>query len=161
MAMVTQQQLLIGTRIADFKVSPTRVAVGETVTIAGTLQWHLWPICIWYGLEGKTVEIIADTAKIGETNSGSGGGFRFTWTPTSAGTYWVKAHFPGDIIYNGCDSQTVKVEVITPEQKRQEEMQFWALVGVGVAGALGVVGMVLYHFEEQRRMEMILARRRA
>jgi hypothetical protein len=158
--MVTQQ-LLIGTRIVDFRVWPTRVAVGETVTIAGTLQQHVPILCWWKALEGKTVEIIADTVKLGEVVSGSGGGFRFTWTPTSVGVYWVKAHFPGDILFNGCDSETVKVEVITSEQKRQEEMQFWTLVGVCAVGAVAIAGMVLYHFEEQRRLEMILARRRA
>jgi hypothetical protein len=102
-------------------------------------------LCFWYGLEGKTVEIIADTVKLGETNSGSGGGFRFIWTPTSVGTYWIKAHFPGDIIYNGCDSQTVKVEVITPEQKQQEQMYFLAMVGIGAAAAITIIGLILYY----------------
>lgn len=157
--MVAQQQLLVGTRIADFRCSPTRVAVGETVTIAGTLQWHTPVLCWWNALEGKTVEFLADTAKLGETTSGSGGGFRFLWTPRETGTYWIKAHFPGDIIYNRCESQTVRVEVISKEQKREEEMRFWALVGVGVVAVVGVVGGVIYYLQEQRRMEMLLAMR--
>jgi len=148
--MVAEQQLLIGTRIADFRVWPTRVVVGETVTIAGTLQWHLWPLCWWYALEDKPIEIIADTAKIGDVTSGSGGGFRFTWTPTSIGTYWVKARFPGDLIYNGCESQVVRVDVITKEQREAEQMQFWILVGICVAGALGVTGMILYYLGGRR-----------
>jgi hypothetical protein len=152
---------LLSTRITNFRVSPTKVAVGETVTIAGTLQWHTPILCFWNALEGKGVEIIADTTKLGEVSSGSGGGFRFTWTPKSVGVYWVRAKFPGDlIIYNGCESQTLRVDVITKEQKQLEEMQFWALVGVGAATVLAVTGAVIYHFERSREMELILARRR-
>jgi hypothetical protein len=113
-------------------------------------------------LEGEPIEIIADTTKLGETSSGSGGGFRLTWIPKSAGAYWVKARYPGTLImYAGCESQTVRIDVITPEQKQQEEMQFWVLVGVGVTTVLAITGAVIYHFEEQRRMELILARGRA
>jgi len=155
--LVAQQQLLVGTRIADFRCSPTRVAVGETVTIAGTLQWHTPVLCWWNALEGKTVEILADTAKLGETTSGSGGGFRFLWTPRETGTYWIKAHFPGDLIYNGCDSQTVRVEVISKEQKEEEERRFWMMVGLGGAVAVAVIGGVLYYIDRSRRREMIMA----
>jgi len=159
--MQAQELALLSTRIADYRVSPVRVVAGESVTISGTLQWHVPLICWWNALEGKTVEIIADTIKLGEVSSGSGGGFRFTWTPKDVGVYWVKARFPGDlIVYNGCESQTVKVDVITPEQKQREEMQFWGLVGVGALTVVGVVGAVIYYYEEERRMELLLARRR-
>jgi hypothetical protein len=157
---VNQQALILASRITDYKVNPTRVAVGETVTIAGTLQWHTPILCWWNPLEGRKIEVIADTAKLGETASGSGGGFRFTWSPTTVGTYWIKARFPGNLIYNACESQTVRVDVITTEKKREEEMWFWGLVGTGVFGTLIIIGMVLYHVEEMRRMELLLARRR-
>jgi hypothetical protein len=39
-------------------------------------------------------------------------------------------------------------------------MQIWALVGIGAATALAITGAVIYHFEQERRMELILARRR-
>jgi hypothetical protein len=159
-SMATQQRLLVGTRIIDFNVSPTRVAVGETITITGTLQWHLWPFCWWYPLEGKIILIIADSVKVGEALSGSDGKFRFLWTPTNAGVYWVKAHFPGDLTYNGCDSQTIKVEVITPEQKQQEQMQFYTTLGVVIAGVVGVVALVVHHIEEEKRLETLIAMRR-
>jgi hypothetical protein len=158
---VNQQLALLGTRIADFKVTPTRVAVGETVTIAGTLQWHTPILCWWNALGDKTIEIIADTTKLGEATSGSGGGFRFVWTPTSVGVYWVKAHFPGDLIlYNGCESQTVRLDVITKEQKAEEERQFFALVGIGAVTVVAIVGVAVYAYEEERRLSLMLAKRR-
>ena len=140
---------VVGTRVADFRVSPTRVAVGEAVTVAGTLQWHTPVLCLWYPLEGRAVEVVADTAKLGEVTTGAGGGFRFAWTPREVGAYWVKARFPGDWLYSPCESETVKVEVITREQKEAEERQFWALVGVGVATAVGIAGLVLYYMEKR------------
>jgi len=159
LVMAAQEALLIGTRIADFRVAPTRVAVGESVTITGALQWHTPIICWWNPLEGKPIEVIADTVKIGDATSGSGGGFRFVWTPMSTGIYWVKSRFPGDLLYNGCGSATVRVDVITKEQKGEEERHFWTLVGVGAVIALAVVGGVVYTLEEQSRMRLILARR--
>lgn len=158
--MQAQQALLIGTRITDFRVEPRRVAVGESITIAGTLQWHLWPLCWWNALEGRTIEVFADTVKLGEVASGSGGGFRFTWAPTAVGVYWVKTKFPGDLLYNSCESETVRVDVITPEQKRDEDLRFWGLVGVVVAVTIAVVGGIVYTMEEERRMQLLLARRR-
>jgi hypothetical protein len=144
--MSVQKLALLSTRIVDFKINPTRVAVGETVTITGTLQWHTPILCWWNALEGATVEIIADTAKLGEVTTGSGGGFRFTWTPTAVGTYYVKARFPGDwVTYNPCESQTIKVEVITPEQKQQEQMYFLAMVGIGAAATVTIIGLILYY----------------
>lgn len=154
-----QQALLIGTHITDFRVSPTKVAVGETVTIAGTLQWHLFP-CFWFALEGRTVKILADTTKLGEAKSGGGGGFRFVWTPMYKGAYWIKARFPGDLLYNGCSSATIKVDVMSREEKEEEERRFWALVGVGAVVTLAVVGGVVYTFEEERRFRMLMLRRR-
>jgi len=159
--MATQQQaLLIGTRIADFRVAPARVAVGESVTIAGALQWHVPVVCWWSPLEGKPIEVIADTTKLGEVSSGSGGGFRLVWTPMSVGVYWVKSHFLGDLLYNGCDSPTVKVDVITKKQKEEEEKHFWILVGVGAVITLAVVGGAVYSYQEERRFRLLLARRR-
>ena len=160
MVMAAQQQmLLIDTRIADYRVAPARVAVGESVTITGALQWHVPVICWWNPLEGRPIEVIADTTKLGEVTSGSGGGFRFVWTPTSVGVYWVKSRFPGSILYNECDSATVKVDVITKKQKEEEEKHFWTLVGVGAVITLTVAGAVVYTFEEERKFRLLLTRR--
>ena len=156
-----QQALLIGTRIADYRVFPTRVAVGETVAIGGALQWHTPIICWWNPLVNKSVKVNADSVRIGDVTSGTGGGFRFVWTPMNVGIYWVKARFLGDLLYNGCDSPTVRVDVITKEQKEEEEKHFWTLVGVGAVITLAIVGAVVYTYTEEGRLRMLLARRRS
>lgn len=158
---MAQQELgVAGSRIINFRVSPTRIAIGESVTISGVLQGHTPVLCFWNPIAGAAVDIYADTAKLGTVTTDNSGGFRFVWTPTNVGVYWVKAVYGGDWWYNGCESPTVKVEVITQEQKRQEELQFWTLVGICVAGAVGVVAAVLYHFEQERLLQTLVTARR-
>jgi hypothetical protein len=148
---------IVTTRITDFDANPKKVVVGETVTIRGKLEWHLWP-CIWNPLEGKPIEIIADGGKIGETSTTAGGWFDFIWKPMAAGKYYVKASFPGDIVYSPSVSRTVEVEVITPEEKQREEMVFWSLVAVGIAAAIGIGVAVYQHYETERYISLALAR---
>jgi hypothetical protein len=161
-AQQAQQQELgvAGSRIIDFRVSPTRIAIGESVTISGILQGHTPVLCFWNPIANASVDIYADTTKLGTVTTDSGGGFRFVWTPRAVGVYWVKAVYGGDWWYNGCESPTVKVEVITQEQKRQEELQFYLTLGIIVAGVAGVVAAVLYHFEQERLLQLIMVRRR-
>jgi hypothetical protein len=153
------QQLGFTTRFSNFGASPGRVVVGGTVTIGGKLEWHFWPFCNWISLDGKKVEIYLDGTKMGEATTEEGGVFRFYWTPQAVGTYYVKAHYPGEWpTYEPCDSSPVKVEVITEEQARQEQATTWAIAIVGLLIA-GVIGVAIYqHFETERLITALAAR---
>ena len=150
--------MVVETRISDFKVEPTRVVVGEAIAISGRLEWHQWPFCLWYPLGDKEVEILADSRVVARAKSDADGVFRATWRPYKAGIYWIKARFPGDWWYNPCQSKTIRIEVITPEQKREEELRFWAMVGVGAVAAAGIAAAVIYHFETERQLEILAGR---
>jgi hypothetical protein len=161
--MATQQALGYTTRFSDFGVTPSRLPVGGTVTITGKLQWHFWPFCNWISLDGKKVEIYVDGGKVGEATTQEGGVFRFYWTPQAVGTYYVKAYYPGEWpLYNACESSPVKVEVITPEQYKQEQQQqqamTWVIVIAGVTIA-GIIGFAVYeHLETQKLITLAAAR---
>jgi len=141
---VKARTLLLDTRIVDFHVHPTKVKVGDPVTIAGVLQYHTPVLCWWNALEGKPIEILADSTKIGNATTTEGGGFRFTWYPREVGVYWVKARFPGDLIYDGVESQPVMVEVVTEEEweeAEREKMLFWS--AICAAGAIAAVAIAV------------------
>jgi hypothetical protein len=160
--MAAQQVLsFVTTRFSNFGVTPSRLAVGGTVTITGKLEWHT-PICTWISLDGKAVEIYVDGARVGTAMTEEGGVFRYYWTPQVAGTYYLKAHYPGDWMYNACDTSPVRVEVITPEQQQQEQQQqqamTWAIVIAGVTIA-AIIGVAVYeHLETQKLITLAAAR---
>jgi len=154
---MAEQLGFVTTRFSSFGVTPSRLPVGGTVTITGKLEWHT-PICTWISLDGKTVEIYVDGGKVGEAMTEEGGVFRFYWTPQAVGTYYVKARYPGDWMYNACETSPVKVEVITQEQAKEEQAMNWVIIIAGIMIA-GIIGFAVYeHLETQKLITLAAAR---
>jgi len=154
---VAQTQLGFPTMITNFRVSPTRVAVGEEVRISGYLQWHFTDLCIWQPLTYSTIEIYANNAKVGETHTDENGSFLFIWYPREPGTYFVKAVYPGVFPYDRCESSEIKVEVITQEQKAAEQQQQLAMIVIiGAVAAIAILGGVAIYMHQQRMRELML-----
>jgi hypothetical protein len=148
---------IYATRIIDFSVSDSRPVVGKDVMIQGTLQTHTPIFCWWEGLGGEPVAILVDDREVGSALSGGDGVFHFVWRPTAVGSFLVRARYPGSWKYDPCESTPIRVEVITEEEKKEEELRFWLMVaGVGVA-AVGVIGGVLWYMGESERRRMMMA----
>ena len=112
--------LLVTTRIRDFKASNTRPVVGETIDFTGYLEWHLFPICRWYGLDGKPVKIIVDGKEVASGTTSAGGFFRIYWTPKSPGEYIVRARYDGDPLYNACESPQIRIRGISQRELKAQ-----------------------------------------
>jgi len=150
------QLLLIGTTIFDWYCEPHRLAVGETVTVSGTLAEHYVPICMWRGWGPNPIDLIVNERVVETRDTDPGGKFTFKWVPAAVGTYRLKVRYPGDWMHNPCESPVEIITVITKEQKEKEEMQFWLLVGGAAVAAVAVVGGVVWYAEEARRRELML-----
>jgi hypothetical protein len=148
---------IFGTRIVDFAVSNTRPVVGEDVLIQGTLQTHVPILCWWEGAGGETVAIIVDDREVGSALSGGDGVFHFMWRPATAGSFLVRARYPGSWKYDPCESTSIHVEVVSKEQKEEEDRRFWLMVAVVGVAAVGVAGGVLWYMGESERRRMMLA----
>ena len=154
--MGERSRLIVNTRIRDFKVSNARPVVGETVEFTGYLQWHLWPLCTFYGADSKLVSVVVDEKTVGSEMTTAEGFFRVYWKPESPGEYIAKAVFAGTIDMNPCTSPPIRITVLTPEQKAEEERRFWLTVaGIGGAVILGLVGFAMYLDYQRRREEMM------
>jgi hypothetical protein len=143
---------LINTRISNFSVSPTLVAVGEPVRVSGRLEAQF--VTTW-GVGGETIEILVDGAVVARVTTAGDGSFSHSLVFSTPGTRMVKARYPGSPIYNGCETGDVAVTVVTPEEKKKkEEMAAIAEVLKWLAVAAGVVGGILlgvYVYKELRK----------
>jgi len=162
MSLQREELGLIGTRFVNFRVSPTRVAVGEPVSIAGTHEEHYVPVlCLWRGWGPSGVDLRVDGTVVASTNTDGEGNFRFAWYLKEVGTYWIKVTYGGDWMHNPCESNEVRVEVITEEQKEEEERRIWLLAaGIGAVILVAIVGLVAWTEYSRRRELMLMAIRR-
>jgi hypothetical protein len=152
-----QVELGIGkSRIVNFKVKPKTVAVGEEVRITGNLQ-GLTPIIGWGPMKNNKVQLVIDGQVAQTTTTGDAGDFYFHWYPKDVGTYWLRAQFPGTVLVGPSQTPEVAVEVLTEEEKKRKQQQFWIVVGLATALGLGALGIVAYQIEQQRLMMMMLA----
>lgn len=131
---------LLDTRFRDFSVSPTRTTEGQEVSITGTLDQN-WPIVGWGVLPGANVNLEVDGKNLAVAATNGQGFFVFKYSATSIGTHIIRATYDGDfVVHNPTWSQSVKVEVISPEQQQsdQEMLKFMIVAGVIGAGVLGL-----------------------
>ena len=148
---------LFNTRIRDFKASNMRPVVGETVEFTGILEKQvLW---WWEPLEGEPVHLVVNGGVVDTQPAGKGGWFRLVWTPEEPGKYTVWARYDGSWINNACESPKLGIEVITEEQKREEERRMFitilAISGAVIAIAGGVGAYLWYQRSRQEELRML------
>jgi len=107
-------------------VSSRFMIAGRTVTISGSLT---------PALPGKNVTIyvcsgVSSWSVLVKVVTDSDGRYSFTWSPSSAGTYSIRAGWSGDTDYAGADSNTCILSVVPME---------WLLMGIAVIVSLGVL----------------------
>lgn len=114
----------------SLSVSSRFVIAGRTVTIGGSLSPALprknVTIYIRSGVSSWSVliKIVTD----------SNGRYSFTWNPSSAGIYYIRAGWSGDADYAGADSNRFILSVVSME---------WLLMGIAVIVSLGVLLVVV------------------
>jgi hypothetical protein len=82
------------TRIRNF-TAPDSVMVGQTFTISGYLEYES-ASAVWSGLAGKTVSLYYNGTKIGDVTTGSTGFFSKDHKFDKAGSFTLKAVYPGE-----------------------------------------------------------------
>jgi len=78
-------------------VVPSSVAVNQPFEISGRLEWY--DGSSWNGLSGTWLSLYYDSTKIADLQTGDLGIFKTTLTITQAGTYTIKASYPGSTYY--------------------------------------------------------------
>jgi len=136
---------LVGTRIIDWRASDYRPAIGQRVTFMGILQHHKPPLCWYNPLAGATVWLTIDGERVMSDVTDSGGAFKFEYFFKAKGIYWVKACFDGNFIYSPSESMELAIEVISPEEKAEEERRFWLMVGIASASILALIGACIWY----------------
>ncbi|KPV64711.1 MAG: hypothetical protein AOA66_0013 [Candidatus Bathyarchaeota archaeon BA2] len=114
----------------SLSVSSGFVISGRPVTIGGSLS---------PALAGKNVTIyirssVSSWSVLTTVVTDFDGRYSFTWSPSSAGMYYVRAGWSGDADYAGADSNTFVLSVFSME---------WILMGIAVIGSLGVLLVVV------------------
>ncbi len=137
----------VDTRFKDFDVNPKKIYVGDRVHVEGHLEWHD-PICRWFGLDGKTVDIYVGMKKATSVTTEEDGYFSAYITFGSAGKYIVTARYSGDWMYNGTKSSEILVTVVekevpTPPPSPYPTVPSWVYIVGAVVGAVGAVSIAL------------------
>lgn len=144
------------TRIRDFNVSTYRPVVGETVEFTGYLEFKRPLTWWWEPVEGEPVHLVVDGQVVDTQPTGKGGWFKLRWAPTKTGKYLAWVRYDGSIWNNPCESAKVGIEVITEEQRRQEEMRLMgAIAVVGGVVVAAVAGIAAYLHYQRQREEMV------
>jgi len=107
-------------------VSSRFMIAGRTVTVGGSLS---------PALPGKSVTIyvrsgVSSWSVLMTVVTDSDGRYSFAWSPSSAGTYSIRAGWSGDADHAGADSNTCVLSVVPME---------WLLMGIAVIVSLGVL----------------------
>ncbi|MFQ5999658.1 MAG: PKD domain-containing protein [Candidatus Bathyarchaeia archaeon] len=117
-------------------ISSSSITLGENVTISGTVFKSTGAIAgvdvtIQYKSTGATAWTNATTVTTDSTGS-----YTYTWTPTEAGTYEIKASWAGDADTYGAESEAETLEV-APKQEEPSPIPILEIVAV-----LAVVAVV-------------------
>jgi len=92
----------------SISVSPSRIAIGGSVTISGKISTTAVPstatVTIKYKREGGSWNTLASV-------TASQGSYSYTWTPGSPGTYYLMAEWAGDETHFGASSNVVTLYV--------------------------------------------------
>jgi len=91
----------------DLKLDPTSGVEGQPLTIVGSVtpKGGSADILLYYSTDNANWE------QISETGVGSDGKFTYAWTANTAGTYFIKAIWPGDEQY-ASSSRVVSVKIV-------------------------------------------------
>ena len=143
-SIMSAQQMfgLLETRITNFGVSPTRIVIGNYVTVSGKLQSH--DVITWSNLGGYPVHLNVDGSDVMQTTTDSSGKFVFTWTPKQVGTFNLKVVYYGGALHSGSESRIRTVTVQTQDEydsqsRRNEELMTLVIVGGLAIGGLYVI----------------------
>jgi large repetitive protein len=97
--------------------APTTVPYSTPFTISGTLSNATSP---YTGITGATIQLQSSTDNVTFTNvpgatnvTGATGGYTFSQSEPTAGTYYYRTTYAGDAFYNGTTSNVVNVTVTT------------------------------------------------
>lgn len=120
----------------SISISATTLTIGEGTTISGSLSPPRAGVSVSIQCrpEGGT------WTRLVSVTTDSGGGYSYTWTPTTAETYEVRASLEGDESTLTSEStwQTVKVQEPIPTIPWE-----WLLIA-GMGGIGGVAGLLAY-----------------
>jgi hypothetical protein len=141
--------ITIGVETAiTISVSPVKVTPGSKINITGKLT----RTDTGAGLAGMTVQIYwrEPSTQIGTVTTASDGSYSFTYTipsGTAAGTYYVKAVFPGYGLYlSSSTEKTLEVSALPVE------LSWWTLTLIaGATGAILLGGIIAYNELSKRR----------
>jgi hypothetical protein len=148
-------------RFTGFDARPRVATPRDTITVAGKLEYHATPFCLWLGAGGDLVELYIDGVRVSHATTESDGSFRFS---VHAGDIGLGKHVVWCIApwtWRGCyaKSSEITVEVVTEDEKKRREFEeflrnvaLWGSIGAVVLGCV-LVGLHIY--ERERRMEMM------
>jgi hypothetical protein len=151
---------LYARRFSEFRVYPTVVSPGDTITVTGKLEWH-FPVCVWSPAGGDEVVLVVDGVRVSKQGTAADGTFKFVLPASQLGLGRHVVYCEATEYWRGCyaKSAEVVVEVVTEEEKKQREWEeflrsvaIWGTVGAVVVGA---VALGLYIYERERRLEML------
>jgi len=130
----------LNSTISVYLNPPTKIILGETLTINGTIS---------PAPEQQSV-VVTVTYKLGEgswsfqnVTADENGRYTYSWNPTAAGTYDIKALWYGDEKYNADESE---VKTITVEEPPKLDIILYV-----AGGALAVIAIASIVFFLKRR----------
>jgi hypothetical protein len=121
-------------------ISSRFVLAGSPVRISGSISPALpgKNITIYVSLGNSPWDVLA------KVTTDSDGRYSYTWRPSSAGTYSIRASWSGDADYAGADSEGYSLLVVPLE---------WLMMGVTVIISLGVLLVVSITTREKPQEE--------
>jgi len=110
-------------------VSSRFVIAGSTVTMSGSISPALSgrKITLYVSSGGSRLSVLV------EVTTDSDGRYSYTWNPSSAGTYSIRASWSGDADYAGADSSICTLTVVPLE---------WLMIGITIIVLLTVLVVV-------------------
>jgi PKD repeat protein len=132
----------------SISAAPTILTLGQTTTITGTLNPALEDITVTmnYKLETATTWSVLDN-EITNAN----GQYSCNWTPTSTGTYEVKAYWEGNPTAQPCESQVELITVFEAEEQPIQQESNAMLLYAAAAIAIILVASIAIYFLKIRR----------
>lgn len=114
------------------QLSSTKIAIEDSVTISGSISpvHQAANVTIFVGSNEEDLDVL-DTVK-----TDLGGEYSCIWTPPSAGTYYVKATWPGDKDTEEAESDIVLLSVV--EKGDSDSLHLvYVIFSVAVIGVVG------------------------
>lgn len=131
----SQPALLIVNKVSSriwCQLSSTKIAIGESVTINGLISpvHQAVNVTIFVGPNEEDLDVL-DTVR-----TDLRGEYSYIWTPSSTGTYYVKATWPGDKDTEKAESDIVLLSVVEKDESESLHLVY-VIFSVAVAGVVG------------------------